>query len=166
MQHCVLAMPCVDYAFSPSPGGSPLAAQRHRCQWYRPALQHRAGAGQGGAADEQAAAPKRCDTRACSAARCQRPAPVASSCDVFLAPQCLVPVCCGLPLCCTAMASMSSHLGGPRVHWACCAVCLYLGACLEPPCLVLEYCAKKSLFALLSAGRSDPRVSCLSLPTV
>ena len=38
-------------------------------------------------------------------------------------------------------------------------VCLYLGACLEPPCLVMEYAARKSVDTLLSQGRKDPRVS-------
>ena len=46
------------------------------------------------------------------------------------------------------------------------AVTLYLGACVEPPCLLMEFCAKKSLDTLLSAGLMDPkaRLACLPLP--
>jgi hypothetical protein len=36
------------------------------------------------------------------------------------------------------------------------AVCLYFGACLDPPCLVMEYCARKSLDLLLKEGREEP----------
>jgi hypothetical protein len=39
-------------------------------------------------------------------------------------------------------------------------VCLYMGICLEPPCLLMEYCARRSVDALLSQGLKDQRVSC------
>ena len=38
------------------------------------------------------------------------------------------------------------------------AVCLYLGAVTNPPCLVMEYCAKCSLDHLLCAGLGNPQV--------
>jgi hypothetical protein len=38
-------------------------------------------------------------------------------------------------------------------------VCLYMGVCLEPPCLLMEYCARRSVDALLSQGLKDQRVS-------
>jgi serine/threonine protein kinase len=38
------------------------------------------------------------------------------------------------------------------------AVCLYLGACTDPPCLVMEYCAKCSLDMLLKAGLASSQV--------
>ena len=38
------------------------------------------------------------------------------------------------------------------------AVCQYLGACLDPPCVVMEYCAKRSVDTLLSAGLTDAKV--------
>lgn len=37
-------------------------------------------------------------------------------------------------------------------------VCLYLGACTDPPSLVFEYCAKSSLDMLLRAGLRHPQV--------
>lgn len=42
-------------------------------------------------------------------------------------------------------------------------VCLYLGACTNPPSLVFEYCAKSSLDMLLRAGLRHPQVH---LPSV
>ena len=42
-------------------------------------------------------------------------------------------------------------------HTCAAAVTLYLGACVEPPCLVMEFCAKRSLDTLLSAGVMDPK---------
>jgi len=37
------------------------------------------------------------------------------------------------------------------------AVCQYLGACRDPPCLIMEYCSKRSLDQLLSAGLANPK---------
>lgn len=34
----------------------------------------------------------------------------------------------------------------------------YLGACLNPPLIVLEYCSRRSLDTLLAAGLRDPKV--------
>lgn len=36
-------------------------------------------------------------------------------------------------------------------------MCQYLGACRDPPCLIMEYCSKKSLDQLLSAGLANPK---------
>jgi serine/threonine protein kinase len=36
-------------------------------------------------------------------------------------------------------------------------VCQYLGACRDPPCLIMEYCSKRSLDQLLSAGLANPK---------
>lgn len=38
-------------------------------------------------------------------------------------------------------------------------VCLYLGACTDPPCLVMEYCAKCSLDMLLKAGLANGQMA-------
>lgn len=39
------------------------------------------------------------------------------------------------------------------------AVCRYLGACVEPPSLIMEFAAKLSLDTLLAAGLKDPQAS-------
>ena len=36
--------------------------------------------------------------------------------------------------------------------------CMYLGACVEPPCLIMEFCARKSVDAMLAAAHTDPKV--------
>jgi hypothetical protein len=46
-------------------------------------------------------------------------------------------------------ASLMATLNHPNI-------CRYLGACLEPPLMVLEYCANKSLDALLADGLVNP----------
>jgi hypothetical protein len=35
---------------------------------------------------------------------------------------------------------------------------LYLGACLEPPCLLMEYCSRKSVDCILKAAHTDAKV--------
>lgn len=37
-------------------------------------------------------------------------------------------------------------------------VCLYFGACMDPPCLVMEYCSNRSLDIVLKSARADARV--------
>lgn len=37
-------------------------------------------------------------------------------------------------------------------------VTAYMGACLHPPCLLMEHCSRRSVDALLAAGLADPRV--------
>ncbi len=32
----------------------------------------------------------------------------------------------------------------------------YIGACLQPPCLVMEYCQRGSVYGVLSAASEDP----------
>lgn len=38
-------------------------------------------------------------------------------------------------------------------------VCMYMGAVLAPPCLVMEYCSRRSVDKLLAAGLRDARVA-------
>lgn len=38
-------------------------------------------------------------------------------------------------------------------------ICLYMGACLEPPCLLMEYCARKSVDSLLAQGLRDAKAA-------
>ncbi|EFN55391.1 hypothetical protein CHLNCDRAFT_12761, partial [Chlorella variabilis] len=37
--------------------------------------------------------------------------------------------------------------------------CLYMGACLEPPCLLMEYCARRSVDNLLAQGLKDKKAA-------
>jgi hypothetical protein len=36
---------------------------------------------------------------------------------------------------------------------------LYLGVCLEPPCLLMEYCSRRSVDAILRAAHTDAKAS-------
>ncbi|KAL4428440.1 hypothetical protein ABPG75_002529 [Micractinium tetrahymenae] len=38
-------------------------------------------------------------------------------------------------------------------------VCLYMVACLDPPCLIMEHCARQSLDTLLAQGLRDPQLA-------
>ena len=66
-----------------------------------------------------------------------------------------------LPLpACTVVAPLA-HVRPPALcppQYLSVAVCLYLGACTDPPSLVFEYCAKSSLDMLLRAGLRHPQV--------
>ena len=65
-------------------------------------------------------------------------------------------LCCAMAL---QEASVMASLRHPNVTQ-------YLGVCLEPPCLLMEYCSRKSVDSILQAANENPLVSSITSAVV